>query len=232
VSPDGHWISPHAQDPDMPRRDASGEGLCLNCHDPHGTVGTRDLLVLAYGGIGGHGAAGPPAEYRLCFSCHGADGSAGIDPENRLVEDWYDAGLNGDRAGHAIRKNPAVALSWPAHVQVGDRLPCYDCHGPHGSRGNDGVRPNAYLISDERPGWSGLLDTRNDPDQARRFCLGCHIPSDGIPGSQSVEGIVMNTLSVREAHGTSSTGSCYDCHGRDTTSPTGNNVHNPASGSP
>jgi hypothetical protein len=214
----------------MPRRGPGGEGLCLNCHDPHGGSSRRDLLVAAYGGIGGHAAIGPPAEYRLCLSCHGKDGPAGMEPENRLVEDWYDGGLNGASGGHRIRKNPRIALSWPAHVRVGDMLPCYDCHNPHGSRGNNGVEPNAYLLSDERPGWSGLTNTLDDPLQSRRFCLGCHVPSDGVPGSSLVEGIVMNTLSDLGAHHSDSPRSCHDCHGRDYSGPTASNVHNPAGG--
>jgi hypothetical protein len=109
-------------------------------------------------------------------------------------------------------------------------LPCYDCHNPHGSRGNDGVQPNAFVLSDQRTGWSGLTDTIDDAEQARRFCFGCHIPSDGIPGSQTVEGIVMNALPDHDGHTQAATKSCYDCHGRDYTSPTGHNVHNPSEG--
>jgi predicted CXXCH cytochrome family protein len=229
ATPDGHYLSPHAQDPDMPRRDSAGEGLCLNCHDPHGTP-FRDLLTAQHGGIGGHGAAGPPAQYALCFSCHGHNGPGGMEPANQLVEDFYDAGLNGEFAGHQIRKNPNVAISWPLHVQVGDMLPCYDCHDPHGSQGNNAVQPNAFVLSDQRSGWSDLTDTVNDAAQARHFCLGCHIPSDGIPGSQTVEGILMNVLSGQASHVSTATESCYECHGRDYTSPTGHNVHNPSGG--
>jgi predicted CXXCH cytochrome family protein len=229
VTGSGHFVSPHAQDPDMPRREPGGDGLCLNCHNPHGTA-ARDLLVARYGGIGGHAAVGPPAEYALCFRCHGQGGPAGMDYANKLIADFYDAGLNGERAGHQIRKNHDIALSWPAYVRVGDMLPCYDCHSPHGSEGNDRVRPNAYVLSDQRPGWSGLTDTINDAAQCRRFCLGCHIPADGVPGSQTVEGIVMNTLPDEEPHFSADPRSCYDCHGRDYSNPTGFNVHHPSEG--
>lgn len=230
VTPLGRYISPHAQDPDMPRRDPAGEGLCLNCHDPHGTPNPRDLLVAPYGGIGGHDAVGPPAQYGLCFTCHGSTGPAGMDTENRLLADFYDAGMGGENAGHRILMNPAVGLSWPSHVQMGDMLPCYDCHDPHGSEGYNGTEPNAYLISDQRPGWSGLTDTVNDSEQCRRFCFGCHVPSDGIPGSQTVEGIVMNTLPDRAPHRSTGGRSCYDCHGRDYSGPGSRNVHNPDPG--
>ncbi len=230
VTPGGHYISPHARDPEMPRRDDGGEGLCLNCHDPHGRDGNHDLLIEPYQGIGGHGSSGPPPEYRACLSCHGHDGPGGMEMQNQLIEDFYDPSLNGQTAGHQIRRNPAVALSWPSHVQVGDMLPCYDCHNPHGSQGYNGAQPNGFLISDQRTGWSGLTSTLTDAAQARRFCFGCHIPTDGIAGTQTVEGIVMNSLSQDEAaHVSTALESCYDCHGRDYSGPTGHNVHNPLS---
>jgi hypothetical protein len=106
-------------------------------------------------------------------------------------------------------------------------LPCYDCHNPHGSEGHNGVEPNGFLISDQRPGWSGLTDIRNDAEQCRRFCLGCHIPADGIPGTQEVEGIVMNTLPGERGHFSADTPSCYTCHGSDYGSAVAHNVHNP-----
>ncbi len=226
ITTSGRFLSPHAQDPDMPRRDTGGEGLCLGCHDPHGTANPFDLLVDTYRGIGGHDASGPPPQYRHCLRCHGRDGPAGMDLENKFIEDYYDRGLN-ENAGHRIDLDPRVALSWPPHLRRGDMLPCYDCHNPHGSQGNDRAAPNAFVLSDERLGWSGLNDTLNDPDQSRRFCLGCHIAADGIPGSQTVEGIVMNAISDREAHRTSATQSCHDCHGRDYSGPQARNVHNP-----
>jgi hypothetical protein len=226
----GDYLSPHAFDPDMPRRDAGGEGLCLNCHDPHGKGQQRDLLVARYGAIAGHAAVGAPEQYALCFSCHGRTGPAGMDLGGRFVEDYYDRGLNGDTAGHQIRKNPAIALSWPSYVQIGDMLPCYDCHNPHGSQGYNRVQPNGALLSDALVGWSGLTNTVGDAPQSRLLCLGCPIPSDGIPGTVVVHGIVMNTLSSQAQHQASGTAACHDCHGRDYSGPTSHNVHNPGSG--
>ena len=151
-----------------------------------------------------------------------------MEPENVRIRDYYDPVLNPETAGHRVRREPDIARSWPASVRVGDMLACSDCHNAHGSRGNDGVSPNAFLISDQRPGWSGLTDTLNDPEQSRRFCFGCHIASDGIPGIRSVRGIVMNTLPASEPeHDSFATQSCHDCHGRDYASPTGFNVHHP-----
>lgn len=227
VTPSGHFVSPHAWDPDMPRLDPSGEASCHNCHDPHGGSGRFDLLVAQYGGISGHASIGPPAAYDLCFSCHSSSGALGMDPESRRIRDYFDPALNGSTAGHQIRLDSDVVLSWPANVQPGDMLPCYDCHNPHGSQGGNGAEPNAFALSDQRPEWSGLTDTLNDPAQARRFCLGCHVTSDGIPGSQSVEGILMNALPDESGHDSMNMQSCHDCHGRDYSSATGFNVHHP-----
>ena len=223
-----HFLSPHANDPDMPRIDAEGRGSCLNCHDPHESTNPFDLLVSAYRGVGGFDESTYPTRYQLCFDCHSQNGPMGMEWENRLIQDFYDSSINNDGyAGHQIRMNPRVAISWPSYVRVGDKLPCYNCHNPHGSQGFNAAGPNAFLISDERRGWANLTDTLTDPMQNRRFCLGCHINSDGIAGSNVVNGIVMNTLSNMPSHQTGSIESCGSCHGADYSSSTSYNVHHP-----
>jgi predicted CXXCH cytochrome family protein len=228
----GSFFSPHRNDMDMPVRDSQGRGLCVNCHSPHGSKNPFDMLQATYTAIGGAEEVNPPGNYKLCFQCHGPDGPVGMDEENRRIADFYDSRINSDKtAGHQIRFSSDVAISWPSHIQKGDKLPCYDCHNAHGSEGNDGMQPNGFLISDQRAGWSGLTDTLNNPRQARQFCFGCHIPSDGVPGSQSVEGIIMNTIPDKgPEHSSNGKVSCYDCHGRDYTSPVGYNVHHPSMG--
>jgi Doubled CXXCH motif (Paired_CXXCH_1) len=221
------FFSPHRNDPDMPRLDAGGLGSCLNCHDPHGSESPFDMLVAPYGGISGHDEAGYPSRYELCFSCHSNFGPGGMEPTGRYIADYYDSAMNGDHAGHSIQMNPNIALSWPPHVRTGDKLPCYDCHNPHGSRGYNNLGPNAYVISDERQGWNSLTNTKTDPAQSRRFCLGCHIPSDGVAGSVTVEGIVMNTIPTEDGHDSTDMRGCFECHGADYSSPMSNNVHNP-----
>jgi len=224
----GRFASPHNNDPDMPRIDPQGNGSCLNCHNVHGSGNPFDMLVSEYGGIGGFDEPTYPRQYTLCFDCHSMFGPTGMDAEGRFIADYYDPTVNNDGwAGHQIRMNPDVALSWPAHIQVGDKLPCYDCHNPHGSRGYNGQGANAFLISDERPGWMNLTNTLTDPQQNRRFCFGCHIPADGIPGSIQVEGIVMNTVSSRTEHESTGIRGCFDCHGGDYGSSTSYNVHHP-----
>jgi hypothetical protein len=219
--------SPHRNDQDMPRLDEAGVGSCLNCHNPHGSENPFDMLVSPYLGIGGFDEPTYPTRYQLCFDCHSAFGPMGMESSGRMIQDYYDSSINGEHAGHQIRMNPQIALSWPSHIRQGDKLPCYDCHNAHGSQGYNGQGPNAFLISDQRPGWANLSATKRDPVQNRRFCLGCHIPTDGVAGSQTVEGIVMNTLSDLPEHYTLSVAGCFQCHGNDYSSPTSNNVHNP-----
>lgn len=221
------WFSPHRNDPDMPRKDGMGVGSCLNCHNPHGSENPFDMLVSPYRGIGGFDEPTYPTRYQLCFDCHSAFGPVGMEPVGRLIQDYYDSSINGESAGHQINMSSDIAISWPSHIRKGDKLPCYDCHNPHGSRGYNGQGPNAYLLSDERPGWSNLTDTKNDPIQSRRFCLGCHIVSDGVPGSNIVEGIVMNTLPPEDGHQAADFRGCFECHGSDYSSSTSFNVHNP-----
>ena len=231
VSVGSGWFSPHRNDPDMPRIDPEGSGSCLNCHYPHGSNNPFDMLVGTYRGIGGSTDVTYPSQYGLCFQCHSNFGAPAMEPTGKLIADFYDSSINPDgRAGHQIRMNPQVAISWPSHIRQGDKLPCYDCHNPHGSRGYDGAGPNAFLISDERPGWANLADTRADPVQSRTFCLGCHIPSDGAPGSIQVEGIVMNAISDVPGHHTIDMQGCYECHGADYTTSNAENVHHPGAG--
>ncbi len=222
------YYSPHRNDTDMPIIDPEGRGSCLNCHNVHGSENPFDMLVSDYRGIGGFNEPTFPSRYALCFDCHSTFGPQGMEDANRRIADYYDSSINGDgSAGHQIMMDPDVAMSWPSHIRAGDKLPCYDCHNPHGSQGYNGEGANAYLISDERPGWSNLINTVSDPEQNRRFCLGCHIPSDGVPGSRIVEGIVMNAIPDEEGHGSADITGCYECHGGDYSSSTSFNVHHP-----
>jgi hypothetical protein len=228
----GRYLSPHGYDPDMPRQDVSGRGLCLNCHDPHGSDNEFDMLTATYLNSGGYGEMGPPSNFDLCLNCHGSTGPAGMNPEGKRIDDYYDASLNGDHAGHQIRMESDVAISWPSHLQQGDRLACYNCHNAHGSEGSNGAQPNAFLLSDQRPEWYGLTNPMNNADQNRRFCLGCHIPSDGMPGTKEVEGIVMNAIPDQNGHASNDNASCSGCHGKDYSTSTSENVHNPGDGGP
>lgn len=216
--------SKHYGSPNMPRLDGTGRGSCLNCHDPHDGASPYDQLLKQYGPIGGSTTNGAPPEYDLCFSCHGPNGPGTLSPESRRIADFYSRTVTGsNRAGHAIEHTAGA-------VKEGDRLPCYDCHNTHGSIGSDGQHPNAFLISDQRPGWYGLTNLQSDSTQVRRFCTGCHAYADQTTPSIPVEGITAPKLPSRYPHRSYETKHCYDCHGRDYSTPTGFNVHNPSGG--
>jgi hypothetical protein len=217
--------SPHAYDPDMPIQDDMARGACKNCHNVHEGVAQYDLLIDSAGPLAATITSRPPTALALCFSCHSTSGPPGMNPEGRLILDFYDD-INRSRnssPGHAFENSYGA-------VQAGSKLPCYNCHNPHGSQGGNGIQPNAYLISDERPQWYGLTDTKNSAEQARRFCNGCHPFSDGLGGGL-VEGIALEPINPdRPEHRSTGTEHCYDCHGRDYSAPNGRNVHNPGRG--
>ncbi len=216
--------SPHNSDPDMPIKDAFGNGSCDNCHAVHGGASLHDMLDTTYGGIVGSQNGLQTDNYRLCLSCHNQTGPLGMIDSSRYIADYYDRSINpSNRSGHGISSSGG-------YVNAGDRLPCYDCHNPHGSQGNGRQGANRYLLSDQRPGWYGLTDIKTDTAQVRRFCFGCHKSSDGLGGGV-VEGLTLSPLpgDVPD-HTYGATTHCYDCHGRDYSSSTANNVHNPAEG--
>lgn len=217
-------FSPHNVDSDMPIRDAFGNGSCDNCHDAHSGISMRDMLDTTYAGIVGSQNGTRPSNYDLCFSCHAMGGPLGMNDASRYIADYYDRSVNpSERAGHGVGDGGG-------YVPSGARLPCYDCHNPHGSQGYANGGPNGFLISDQRPGWYGLTNIQNDNAQVRRFCFGCHQSSDG-QGGGTVEGLTVGRLPGSLApHAYSHPKHCYDCHGRDYSSPTGNNVHNPSGG--
>ncbi len=218
-------FSPHYADQDMPVKDWFGYGSCDNCHNPHGTVAPHDMLDTTYSGITGSQLGLEAENYALCLECHRVDGPVGMDDTSRTIAYYYDRSINPNASsGHGI-------TTGGGYVTSGMRLPCYDCHNPHGSIGYGGLGGNNYLLSDQRPGWYGLTDIRNDNAQVRRFCFGCHPSSDGVAQADAIEGLTLPPLpaSVTE-HTAASTEHCYECHGRDYSTPTANNVHNPGIG--
>lgn len=216
-------FSPHYTDPDMPIRDVDNTGSCDNCHSVHGGPSRFDMLDTVYSGIAGSQYGALPENYALCLSCHSQSGPIGMNESGKFIADYYDRAINpGENAGHAVS-------SGGGYVPMGARLPCSDCHNPHGSQGNANGGGNAYLLSDQRPGWYGLTAIRTDNAQVRRFCFGCHQSSD-YQGGGTVEGLVLAPLpGVPSAHQFNHPKHCYDCHGSDYTTPTSNNVHNPGS---
>jgi len=213
--------SAHNSDPDMPIKDAFGNGSCDNCHDVHGGSSSHDMLDTTYGGITKSTLEPLAANLELCLSCHSRNGPVGMRDSAKYIADYYDRSLNpSGLSGHGVLRSGS-------YVAVGARLPCYDCHNPHGSQGYGKLGANSLLLSDQRPGWYGLTDIKNDGTQVRRFCFGCHQSSDGIGGG-TVEGVTLPALPVSVPdHSSLATSHCYRCHGRDYTSPESRNVHNP-----
>lgn len=216
--------SPHNTSPNMPVKDAFGNGSCANCHNAHGGPSLHDMLDTTYSGIVGSQNGLQPESFLLCLSCHNPNGPVGMSDSSKHISDYYDRALNpSSNSGHGIS-------STTGYVPGNSRLPCYDCHNPHGSQGYGRMGANAYLLSDQRPGWWGLTSIKTDSVQVRRFCFGCHKSSDGLFGG-TVEGLTMTALpgDVPQHH-SNATAHCYDCHGRNYNSSTGHNVHNPSSG--
>jgi hypothetical protein len=219
--------SPHYADLDMPIKDSRGNGSCDNCHNVHGSASLHDLLDAPYLGITGSEIGTLPSNYQLCLNCHSMDGPPGMDESSRFIAYYYDRSTNPGRAsGHGV-------VVGGGYVAPGARLPCFDCHNPHGSRGSSGRGANEYLLSDERPGWYGLTNIKTSNEEVRRFCFACHSPADASAPVDPVEGITLPPLSaISVAHMRNADHHCYDCHGRDYSSPTSHNVHNPAVGTP
>ncbi|MHB9148481.1 MAG: Ig-like domain-containing protein [Thermoleophilia bacterium] len=221
-------------------------GDCRNCHGGHRNAAPRDALRAQYrptpdaATVIGDRQTGRYAE--LCLTCHDTDGPALTDIKQAVT---FDADKEGTpyTGGHRIRTAGGI-------LPVGAPLPCYDCHNPHGSTGNNGAQPNKDLLSDER--WSDI-DTSNTTGVVR-FCLQCHLPweyaadsgrpeQNTIPAGQAtlIEGLdrrdPTNALSLprgMSAHAKANLDtpglSCYSCHGADYGPPAadaGYNVHRP-----
>lgn len=206
-------------------------GDCAYCHSAHGSANAYDGLRETYGPVTESTLATDQANGRyatLCLRCHSADSDpavAGADIATFVTASAAETST----AGHRIRTAGGT-------LPVGSPLPCYDCHGPHGS-----TRGNASNLSDALGG--GL--TTSSPADVRRFCFTCHTTAgtrlgwdselgEYVPVDESelFEGIartggVLALPSVPE-HEASASDSCYDCHGQDYASPDGSNVHRPA----
>lgn len=222
-------------------------GDCRNCHASHANTVKYDALLAAFRPSSSETTEsdrlnGTYAE--LCVTCH--DGSPATTNVRQFIT--YDATKTGDdyTGGHRI-------FTSGGNLPVGAPLPCYDCHNPHGTKGNDGSNPNKHLISDEQ--WSGI-DTSTTAGVVN-FCTKCHLPweytagsgqpdANTIPAGQltTIEGldrrVVANKLSLPggitahlKANMTTPAISCYDCHGSSYSAPshsTGYNVHRPMPG--
>jgi predicted CXXCH cytochrome family protein len=218
-------------------------GDCKNCHDVHGTANTKDELRTE-NAAGTHGTYGFAADdFTFCFNCHDSDG-----PAARDIKQFYPTTNGGDQTqgagtgfGHKINTSGG-------NLTVGDGLPCYDCHNPHGSGSADGL---LVVTMTDSSTTIAIGDTAGEIDMSdaagvREFCFSCHTTSDNTNGwngsayaavsaGAEIEGIDRTTstvlnLPVVSGHASTDTQSCYGCHGQDYSSSTANNVHNPGPG--
>ena len=217
------------------------EGDCLWCHAAHRAPGAYDGLLAEFG----PSAVTDPEDEaygdyaQACFECHGNSTDSVLDNAY-----WSDAGAadlyvlitaGGERSGHRIETAGGL-------LEPGAPLPCYECHGAHGS-----ALGNTALISDEL---GGGLDPSADADaeSVRHFCFTCHTTADTGAGwvsdgngdgvhddgiyvafdglaRQEVVGLPRDSgrlsLPAVNGHYVDDPQSCYNCHG---------NIHNPTGG--
>jgi hypothetical protein len=226
-------------------------GDCRNCHTAHSSASPYDGLVATYRPTPDASAVlsdrqnGTFAE--LCLTCH--DGS----PSAKDIKQYVT--FDGDKTGPQYTGGHRI-MTAGGNLPAGAPLPCYDCHNPHGSKGNaaDAPSSNRHLVSDEQ--WSGI-DTSTTAGVVA-FCTKCHLPWEyvetigeaGIAGTvptgqlDQIEGLTRwkadNKLSLipgayghTKANMENPTVSCYACHGNNYAAPSatsGFNVHRPGAG--
>jgi len=237
-STNSHRLIPETiQTADAGAKIRRSEGDCLYCHAAHGSANRFDSLVATFGpsaGVSFEPSSTSDGDYAaLCFTCHGGTVPSGFATAPVDVKRFVTA--SNATGGHRVITPGGI-------LPVGAPVPCYECHGPHGStRGNDS------MISDVL---GGSLSTTGSPQAVREFCFTCHTTSDTAAGWNSdsdpatctpvadgdkVLGIprnggVLKLPATIYAHEQNDTTSCYNCHGSDYGTG-GNNVHDPDPGS-
>jgi len=212
-------------------------GDCLYCHSAHRGPSKYDGLRATFGPATASTLASDQADgtyAALCFTCHGTvtpSGFATATVDIKNIKQFATAA--GSNAGHRIKSPDGL-------LPVGAPLPCYECHGPHGS-----TRGNESLISDVL---GKNLNTAS-ASNVRKFCFTCHTTADtgkgwdgeggySQPGSDPDDLVVglrrddtatVLRLPLTLGHDQADETSCYACHGDDY-GPGGANVHNPGAG--
>ncbi len=153
------------------RRD---QGDCLYCHSAHGSENAYDGLLGTYrppsaSTLASDQASGTYAD--ACFRCHGGVVPSGLPTDTVNIKQFVTAG--GQNSGHRIRTAGGL-------LPVGSPLPCYECHGPHGS-----TRENKSLLRDSL----GRELNTGDAMSVRRFCFSCHTTGDTGLGWDSVDAV-------------------------------------------
>jgi predicted CXXCH cytochrome family protein len=209
------------------------QGDCLYCHAAHRGSNTYDGLLGTFRPTTQSTLASDQAQgvyAAACFQCHGGVRPSGFTTTPVDIKQFVTAAK--PNAGHRIETSGGV-------LPVGSPLPCYECHGPHGS-----TRGNASLISDTL---GQDLSTATDSD-VRHFCFTCHSTADTgrgwdsvaatysvVSASNKVVGLPRNggvlKLPAVAGHTEADTQACSACHGNNYREAGGVNVHNPGTGS-
>jgi len=215
------------------------QGDCLNCHAAHRGPNRYDSLSATFAPTSASTLASDQAtgDYAAsCFTCHGGVVPSGFTTAPANIKQFVTSSAASPTAGHKV-------ITAGGLLPAGAPLPCYECHGPHGSS-----RGNTSLISDAL---GGSLSTTGAATNVRAFCFSCHTTSDtvkswdstasaysAVSASDTVVGLRRdggiagdeNALHLPTAlgHRESDTLSCYDCHGSSYATG-GNNVHAPSS---
>jgi len=132
----------------------------------------------------------------LCLSpCHSAPGLIGPDVSTAYLG-------AGENAGHKMGwGSSVVADASGATLPQGSRMPCDECHVPHGR-----TTASIYMFSETRVG-SQITTTR-------QLCEGCHRPCDSAESTPVVCGLKLKRLSLDVPdHSEASDRPCSECHG-------------------
>ena len=223
--------------PGTPVRFAAGD--CLYCHAAHRGPNAYDGLVATFTVPTFSTLASDQAEgsyAALCLGCHRDGAPSAFTTAPADIRSFITTPSQG--AGHRIKTAGGL-------LPVGAPLPCFECHGPHGS-----TRNNARGLSDVL---GADLNTSSSAG-VRAFCFTCHTTSDtargwdsgtatftAVSSTATVVGLrrdggstgIPNALRLpvgQLGHAQADSVSCYSCHGGSYDNPGDHNVHNPSLG--
>ncbi len=157
--------------PVPPARPQGDQGLCLNCHTPHGT---RDGLGLVP-------VQGYVREEALCLACHDASGPAGANIAGQLTKSARHP--VSDLAG---RHDAGEGLDPAAFTDPRRHAECTDCHNPHAAA-SGAVLARVSRVSVVNgpalttPIYVPRLHADPTPEQEFEICFKCHSSYTTLP---------------------------------------------------
>ena len=228
-----HWLSGDLlwPGPNPPARSAGDQGLCLNCHSPHGS---RDAVGLIP-------SQAVQREEGLCLPCHDANGPAATDVDAQLVAtDAHPVLAVADVHDVAEGVNPAEPASFGNGFRHAE---CPDCHNPHAATAADRLAGTLRIAVTN--GAAGTVPTytvryADDPAAVSEYevCFKCHSSWTSQPAGSHDLALELNPANASfhpiEGAGTNATArmtnnlnggtgapnlttasviTCSDCHG-------------------